>query len=59
MSKGSEEIRHVHKRRNQMLSFLDFLAAEMRKKEWIEHILLYAGVAVFVFFVLFLRFMFD
>ena len=42
-----------------MLSFLDFLAAEMRKKEWIEHILLYAGVAVFVFFVFFLRFIFG
>ncbi len=42
-----------------MLSFLDFLAAEARKKEAVEHVLLYAGVAVFVFFVFFLRFMFG
>ena len=42
-----------------MLSFIDFLAAEVRKKEWIEPVLLYAGVAVFVFFVFFLRFMFG
>ena len=59
MSKGSEEIRCVHKRRNSMSSFIDFLVAEARKKEWIEHVLLYAGVAVFVFFVFFLRFMFG
>ena len=59
MSKGSEEIRRVHKRRNSMLSFIDFLVAEARKKEVVEDVLLYVGVAVFVFFVFFLRFMFG
>ena len=57
MSKGS--VRHVHKRRNSMLSFLDFMVTEARKKEAVEQILLYAGVVVFVFFVFFLRFMFG
>ena len=59
MSKGSEGFRHVHKRRHSMLSVIDHLVAEARKKEAVEHVLLYAGVAVFVFFVFFLRFMFG
>ncbi len=42
-----------------MLSFIDFLVAEARKKEVLEDVLLYAGVAVFVFFVFFLRFIFG
>ena len=42
-----------------MFSFIDFLAAEARKKEGKEHIMLYACVAVLVFFVFFLRFMFG